>query len=43
MVELEGLKDQMRVVGTSMANAVSCGTSMINRNYLSFLSGPVFS
>ena len=34
MEELEGLKDQMQAVGTSMANAVSDGTSIINRDYL---------
>ena len=33
MEELEGLKDQMQAVGTSMAKAVSDGTSIINRDY----------
>ena len=36
MEELEGLKDQMQSVGTSMAKVVSDGTSITNRNYPSF-------
>ena len=36
MEELEGLEDQMQAMGTSMAKAVSDGTSIINRNYPSF-------
>ena len=36
MEELEGLKDQMQAVGTSMAKVVSDGTSMMTCNYPSF-------
>ena len=36
MEELEGLKDQMQAVGTSMAKVVSDGTSIINCSYPSF-------
>ena len=35
MEELEGLKDRMQAVGTSMAKAVSDGTPIINRDYTS--------
>ena len=31
--ELEGLKNQMQAMGTSMAKAVSDGTLIINPNY----------
>ena len=33
MEELEGLKDQMQAVRTSVAEVVSDGTSIINRRY----------
>ena len=36
MEELEGLRDRMQAVGTSIAKVVSDGTSMINHNYPSF-------
>ena len=36
MEELEGLKDRMQAVVTSMAKVVSDGTSIINHNYPSF-------
>ena len=36
MEELEGLKDQMQAMGTSMAKVVSDGTSIINRHCPSF-------
>ena len=31
--QLKGLKDQMQAVGTSIAEAVSDGTPMMNRRY----------
>ena len=36
MEELEGWRDRMRAAGTSMAEVVSDGITMLNHNYPSF-------